>query len=211
MLALTLPRRTWAHDVPAGWKLAGLALLSAILFPIDNLLILSAAMLAVIALHLVTGLDVSRYALWMMKPIVIFAAIIAIYHFAIWDIAAGTAIVLRMLLLVGLANFVTMTTALDSMIAVVEWLLQPLQRLGVNTRAVGLAFAMVVRFTPALVQKGSALIESWRARSAKRPGWRLTIPLCLLALDDAEHVSEALRARGGLTANSQPQENTYGT
>lgn len=204
MLALTLPRKTWAHGVQAGWKLAALALVSAVLFPIDNLMVLSAAMLAVIALHLATGLDVLRYALWMMKPIVVFAAIIGFYHLVTWDIAAGTAIVMRMLLLVGLANFVTMTTALDSMIAVVEWLLQPLRRLGVNTRAVGLAFAMVIRFTPALVQKGSALIESWRARSAKRPGWRITIPVCLLALDDAEHVSEALRARGGLSTQTKP-------
>jgi biotin transport system permease protein len=203
MLALTLPRKTWAHNVPAGWKLAALALVSAFLFPVENLMVLSAAMVAVIGLHLVTGLDVLRYALWMMKPIVVFAAIIAAYHILTWDIAAGTAIVLRMLLLVGLANFVTMTTALDSMIAVVETLLGPLKRLGVNTHAVGLAFAMVIRFTPALAQKGAALIESWRARSAKRPGWRITIPVCLLALDDAEHVSEALRARGGLSTQSK--------
>ena len=204
MLALTLPRRTWAHSVRAGWKLAALALASALLFPVDDLWVLSAALLAVVALHLVTGLDVFRYALWMMKPIVFFAAIIGVYHLATWDVAAGAAIVLRMLLLVALANFVTMTTALDSMIAVIEWLLRPLRRLGVNTRAIGLAIAMVIRFTPALVQKGSALIESWRARSAKRPGWRITIPVCLLALDDAEHVSEALRARGGLSKHYKP-------
>ena len=203
MLALTLPRRTWAHGVRAGWKLAVLALASALLFPVDNLWILSGALLAVVALHLVTGLDVLRYALWMMKPIVFFASIIAFYHLVTWDIAAGAAIVLRMLLLVSLANFVTMTTALDSMMAVIDWLLRPLRYLGVNTHAVGLAFAMVIRFTPALVQKGAALVESWRARSAKRPGWRITIPVCLLALDDAEHVSEALRARGGLSTRTK--------
>ncbi len=203
MLALTLPRRTWAHDIQAGWKLGALAIASALLFPVDDLWVLSAALLAVVALHLVSGLDVLRYALWMMKPIVFFAAIIGVYHLATWDVAAGAAIVLRMLLLVALANFVTMTTALDSMIAVIEWLLRPLRRLGVNTHAIGLAIAMVIRFTPALVQKGAALIESWRARSAKRPGWRITIPVCLLALDDAEHVSEALRARGGLTTRNR--------
>lgn len=203
MLALTLPRRTWAHGVRAGWKLGALALVSALLFPVDNLTVLSAALLAVIALHVVTGLDVLRYALWMLKPIVVFAAIIGFYHVVTWDIAAGAAIVMRMLLLVALANFVTMTTALDSMIGVIEWLLRPLRYLGVNTHAIGMAIAMVIRFTPALVQKGAALIESWRARSARRPGWRITIPVCLLALDDAEHVSEALRARGGLSTRTK--------
>jgi biotin transport system permease protein len=199
MLALTFPRRTWAHRIAAGWKLAALALVSAVMFLIDNPMIQALALLSVVALHAATGRDILRYAMWMMKPIVIFAVIIAGWHLLTWDIAAGATIVLRMVLLVGLANFVTMTSELDDMIGVVEWLLRPLRLLGFNTHAAGLAFAMVIRFTPALVQKGATLIESWRARSAKRPGWRVAIPICLLAIDDADHVSEALRARGGLS------------
>jgi len=35
------------------------------------------------------------------------------------------------------------------------------------------------------------------ARSRRRPGWQLVLPLSLAALDDADHVAEALRARGG--------------
>ncbi|PJE28084.1 ABC transporter permease, partial [Pseudooceanicola lipolyticus] len=42
------------------------------------------------------------------------------------------------------------------------------------------------------------LAESWRARSPRRPGLRTILPLAALAIDDAEHVAEALRARGGL-------------
>ena len=34
--------------------------------------------------------------------------------------------------------------------------------------------------------------------AARRAGWRIVAPLALMALDDAEHVAEALRARGGV-------------
>ena len=39
--------------------------------------------------------------------------------------------------------------------------------------------------------------QSWRARSTRRPRWRVLVPATLAALDDADHVAEALRARGG--------------
>ena len=36
------------------------------------------------------------------------------------------------------------------------------------------------------------------ARSTKRSFWRISVPLALSILDDADLVSEALRARGGI-------------
>jgi biotin transport system permease protein len=198
MLALTLPRRIWAHSIPAGYKLVALAVASVLIFPVQNVLLLLVLLAAIVVLHLTAGRDVLRYALTMMRPVMFFAAIIGVFHLLTFDIYRGIAIVLRMVILVGMANFVTMTTALDDMIAVLNWLMTPLTRLGVRTQAVSLAIAMVIRFTPTLIEKGSVLIESWRARSRKRPNWRVTIPLCILALDDAEHVAEALRARGGI-------------
>jgi biotin transport system permease protein len=98
---------------------------------------------------------------------------------------------------VALANLVTMTTTLDAMMAVVRRLLSPFSRLGLNLTAIELAAAMVIRFTPVLTQKGSALALAWRARSRKRAGWRVIMPFLVLALDDADHVADALRARGG--------------
>ncbi len=114
------------------------------------------------------------------------------------QIEAGVAVTMRLLTAVALANFVTMTTQLSDMIAVMSWLLTPLRRLGLSTRALELSVALVVRFAPVLAQKGGRLTESWRARSPRRAGWKIVTPLAALAIDDAEYVAEALRARGGM-------------
>ena len=77
-------------------------------------------------------------------------------------------------------------------------LLAPLRHLGIRTAPIGFAMALVIRFTPVLFAKAGTLIDAWRARSPRRPGWQVVMPIALLAIDDAEHVAEALRARGGL-------------
>ena len=92
---------------------------------------------------------------------------------------------------------------MEDLIAVVDTLLRPLERLGLRPGLIGFAIALVLRFTPVLLDKGRALAEAWRARSPRRAGWRVVIPLTLVTLDDAEHVAEALKARGGVPARSR--------
>jgi biotin transport system permease protein len=62
---------------------------------------------------------------------------------------------------------------------------------------------MVIRFTPVLIDKGAGLSEAWRARSKKRPSWRIVMPLLVTALDDADSVAEALKARGGVAPRKE--------
>lgn len=81
---------------------------------------------------------------------------------------------------------------------VVRRLLRPFVRFGLNLRAIELAAAMVIRFTPILADKGAALALAWRARARRRAGWRVIVPFLVVALDDADHVADALRARGGI-------------
>jgi biotin transport system permease protein len=55
----------------------------------------------------------------------------------------------------------------------------------------------MMRFVPVMLQRHGQIVEGFRARSPRRPGWRILMPVLLAALDDAERVAEALRARGG--------------
>ena len=198
MISLTSPVETRAHDWPAGAKLAGLCMATLVLFSIGS----------VWAQGMICGLTLLIYALpgWRFFKIGIsrlkilwpFIVLILIWHVLTADLINGAVIVLRMVTAVGLANLVTMTTKLSQMVAVVMWATTPLRRIGINTRGIELGIALVVRFTPVLVQKGQMLALSWSARSVKRQGWRIVVPFAVLAIDDAEHVAEALRARGGL-------------
>lgn len=198
MISLTSPVETWAHRVPAGAKLLALSALTAGLFAIDRPAAMAAALLAALGLYLTGGPLFLRQGLRHLRPLWPFLLLIALWHGFTGQAQAGAIIALRLLAALALANFVTMTTRLTDMIGVLTWLLAPLRRIGLPTRTIELAIAMVLRFTPMLVENGTRLAMSWRARSARRPNWRLVMPMAALALDDADHVADALRARGGI-------------
>ncbi len=198
MISLTSPVETRAHGWPAGAKLAALCLATMVLFANDALWFHGTVFALTLAVHALPGARFLKAGLRRLKMLWPFVALILLWHAVTQDITNGAVIVLRMLSAVALANLVTMTTQLSEMVEVVRWLAAPLRRIGIQTRGIELGIALVVRFTPVLVEKGHQLALSWRARSAKRLGWRMMVPFAVLALDDAEHVADALRARGGL-------------
>ena len=198
MISLTSPVETRAHGWPAGLKLAGLCAATVGLFAVTVVGWHFVFLLGVFALYALPGPAFARAGmarLWVLWP---FVVLVLVWHLIMGDGAGGVLIVSRMITAVALANLVTMTTRLSDMMGVVRWMLTPMRLMGFRTERVELVMALVVRFTPVLAQKGAALTTAWRARSARRPRWRILIPFAVLAIDDAEHVAEALRARGGL-------------
>jgi biotin transport system permease protein len=198
MLTLTSPFETPLHRVPAGVKLAALAGLSVGLFSLQSLWMVLAATVGLALLYLSFGLGFARFGAAMLRPLWPFFLVLGLWHLWLGEWAAGLLIGARMLVAVGLANLVTMTTRLDDMIAVVERAAAPLARLGMQPRVLAVAIALVIRFTPVLMDKAQQLGQAWRARSAQRVNWRIVLPISLMALDDADRVAEAIRARGGL-------------
>jgi len=198
MISLTSPVETAAHRWPAGAKLGFLCGATVVLFAVQGMLLQAVFLFVLLGLYAAPGrqfLRVGMQRLWVLWP---FVGLIAVWHLITWDIAVGVVIGLRMITAVGLANLVTMTTRLEDMMNVVRWLCAPLTWVGVKPERIALAMALVIRFTPVLSGKGKMLTLAWRARSAKRVGWRIVLPFAVLAIDDAEQIAEALRARGGL-------------
>ncbi|UXU76587.1 MULTISPECIES: CbiQ family ECF transporter T component [unclassified Paracoccus (in: a-proteobacteria)] len=210
MISLTSPVRTRAHDWPAGAKLAGLCLISTGLFLTDSPVVQALALALVLGLYALPGRDFARAGLAALRLVWPFVAVVLVWHALTDDLRGGLVIALRMTSLVALANLVTMTTALDRLTDLLHRLLAPLRRLGLPTHLLETAIALVIRFTPVLVQRAQHLVAAWRARALRRPGWRLILPLTLQALDEADHVGEALRARGGPLPFDE-QERTRGT
>lgn len=197
MLTLTSPVDTWLHPVGAGWKLLALCVFTVALFSMDGIQALALALAFVVALHVPCGAVFLRAAAGMLWPLWPFVGIVLVWHLWIAAPAAGATVVLRLVAAVGAANLVTMTTRLTDMIAVIERLARPFGRAGLSPRLVALAIALVIRFIPVLSVRALQLSQAWRARSPRRAHWPLLVPVTLAALDDAEHVADALRARGG--------------
>ncbi|MGL4320588.1 MAG: energy-coupling factor transporter transmembrane component T family protein [Paracoccaceae bacterium] len=197
MLTLTSPVDTPFHHWPAGLKLALLCGFTVWLFAASGVWLLAAS-LAIVALCYVTGgWHFVRHGLRLLRPLWLFLLVIALWHGWTGDWQGGTVVALRLITALAAANLVTMTTGLAPMIRVVEWLTQPLSPI-LPPRRLALAFALVIRFVPVLSRHAETITEAWRARSPKRPRWRILPPLALSAIDEADRVAEALRARGGV-------------
>lgn len=196
MISLTSPVETQAHGWPAGAKIAALCLVSTALFFTGSTGVLLAALAVTLGLYAAPGREFLRAGLRGLRVLAPFVAVLLVWHWITGDMAAGLRVVLRMVVLVALANLVTMTTRLADLMDLVARLGAPLQRLGVPVHLLELAVGLVIRFTPVLVTRAGILAQGWRARSPRRPGWRLVLPMMVQALDDADHVAEALRARG---------------
>lgn len=199
MISLTSPVRTRAHGWPAGPKLLALCLSTVALFHVEDLGAQALVCAAVLAAYLAPGRVFFRAGMSRLFILWPFVAVVLAWHLLAGDARTGAVIVLRMVSVVGLANLVTMTTRLTQMTEFLHRLLAPLRRLGIRTEPVLLAVALVIRATPALLDKGRNLRDAWRARTHRRPSWRIVLPFTLLAVDDAEHLAEALRARGAIT------------
>ncbi|WED23868.1 energy-coupling factor transporter transmembrane protein EcfT [Vibrio sp. JC009] len=198
MISLTSPVETRAHRWSAGFKLGALCLTTLGLFFVENLVFQSLFLITVIALYALPGAAFFKSGWQHLKILWPFILVVVVWHLWTMEVQLGAIIICRLVSTVALANLVTMTTRLSDMIDVVRLLASPFQRFGLNTRALELSIALVIRMTPVLIAKGTSLSWAWRARSNRRSGWRIILPFTVLALDDADHVAEALRARGGL-------------
>ncbi|SJL82612.1 energy-coupling factor transporter transmembrane component T family protein [Vibrio palustris] len=198
MISLTSPVNTRAHHWPAGQKLAALCITTLTLFFIENIIIQASVLLLVLCLYALPGWSFFKHGWKALSLLFPFIVLVGIWHVWIGEYQEGATLILRLLSTVALANLVTMTTRLSDMVDVVSLITRPLQKIGLNPHALEVAIALVIRMTPVLITKGQSLKWAWQARSYKRSGWRILLPFTILALDDADHVADAIRARGGI-------------
>ncbi len=203
MISLTSPVKTAAHDWPAGLKLASLCGATLALFFIENVYSHLIVFAITLGLYRLPGVAFFQSGLQQLRILWPFIFVVAAWHIWIDDISEGVTVILRLMSAVALANLVTMTTRLSDMIDVVRVLTRPAVRFGLQSNILEMSIALVIRLTPVLVQKGSQLSEAWSARSRRKARWRIILPFTVLALDDAEQVAEALRARGGLNIQEE--------
>jgi biotin transport system permease protein len=196
MLSLYRPGTSLVHRARAGLKLAALAALGTGLFAVPRIEVVVAALTGVLA----AGLLVARLpagVLWaQVRPVWLLLTGLFVFHLLLTDLLTGAVAVLRLLTLVLAAAVVTATTRVTALVAVVEWLLRPLEVVGVRPARVGLMVAMTLRFIPVVAERAARIREAQAARGASGVRLGLLVPLLIQVLQLAATLGEALDARG---------------
>lgn len=205
MIAGYIERDGFLHRLPAGVKLGGLALMSVLVLPVSDPWLLGGLLAGIILVYASFGRDGwARLRRWGgLLPLLAFIALLQVWAGS-WP--AALASVLRILVMVLVADLVTLSTRLQDMMDVFTALLSPFARLGLDVKRLALAVALVLRFVPVLFAAWQGRSEAWRARSPRRPGLVLIGTFFAGALRMADQVAEALDARGFSPAGRNPKD-----
>lgn len=183
------------HRVPAGPKLAGLAVAALALTMVpQGPISIAVCLVAVIALYPIAGVPLSAAGteLWRLRAVlVVLAVALAVFvsPVAAW-VSTG-----RVAALLLLAALLTLTTRMSDLLAVLQRLLRPVRRVGIDPEAVSMAVSLTVTMVPVVAGFAQRVRDAERARGV-RLGVRGVVPLLVLTLRRADQVGDALAARG---------------
>ncbi|AMG89856.1 MULTISPECIES: energy-coupling factor transporter transmembrane component T family protein [Bordetella] len=187
---------SFLHRLPAGLKLAALALAGVGLFLLSDWRVL-AAVLAGAAL-LVWRSGVGAAAWWRQtRGLALIVLAVGLFTGLMQGWPHAAVVVLRVAALIGLAMAVTLTTPVPALIDACERALRPAERLGLlNAAQVALALALALRFIPEIWRNYQEIREAQAARGLGAHPLALLVPLVVRTLKRAEEVAQAIDARG---------------
>ncbi|GGL88269.1 energy-coupling factor transporter transmembrane component T family protein [Nakamurella endophytica] len=194
-LGLYRPGTSVLHRLPAGAKLVGLLAGTVLLVVLRRPWQLGLAALVEVLLYALARIPPGvawtqlRPLRWLVVVVAAAQLLLAGWQQALW-VTGG------LVLTVALAALLTLTTRVTALLDVLHRLLRPLRRFGVDGDRVALLLALTIRLVPVL---SGIVREVQEARTARGAGWSLTAvaaPAVVRALRTADHVGEALVARG---------------
>lgn len=195
LLGVYRPGTTLLHRFGPGPKLAFLALWSIAVVVLRGPVASPAFLVIAIAIAAWSGLHLRR-SLRTMRGFLLMLALVA--AFQTWQRGADVAIAvvssLLALFLVGLAF--TATTAADDLLSTVERLVAPARFIGIRPERIALAFALVLRALPAVLDVARETRAAARARGLDRSPRALLVPFVIRVVAHAYATGDALAARG---------------
>ena len=194
MIGVFHPGTSLVHRAPALLKLGLLAVIVTVIALQSSLIALGAASVLVVGLFAVARIPV-RLAWGQVVPIlwVLAFAVPVQVIFGGWEAAAVMAV--RLVLAVALAAIYTLTTPVTATLDAMQALLHPFRR-WIDADRVGLALALTIRCVPLLADLVREVLEARKARGAEGSLLALAVPVIVRALRTADHLGEALTARG---------------
>lgn len=196
MRSLYSEQPTWLHVIAAWIKLAVLSVCGTLLVLVERPAHLAAACAVVLLVFASLGRPAWR-RVRMLLGVAVAGGLIVGFHWAMGTTLLGVASALRLASAATLALMLTLTTRFEDLLAVLEAVLHPLQRLGVPTERIALGLGLMLRFAENFYVQWQRLDDAYRARSGHGGGLRLLAPLTIRTLQTAERVADALAARLG--------------
>lgn len=187
---------TWLHRLPAGFKLAAVALLGMTLFALDNPVLLGGAGLLALLMWLSLG-PATQPARRLIRSLLIMSLLVAVFQLAMGRPVLAFTATVRLLSTASLGIALTLTTRPAALLDVLERLLGPLRRVGIDPQRVALQLGLMLRFIEHFFVQWKKLDDAHRLRTGKPGGLRLIAPLTVQMLQTARRVADALFARLG--------------
>ncbi|KAA9379997.1 energy-coupling factor transporter transmembrane protein EcfT [Microbispora cellulosiformans] len=183
------------HRLPAGVKLAGLAVCCTVLLLLRPPAALAVAAVVVAALYAVSGVGVT--AAWaQVRPVRWFALALFGVQLVVADLPGAVSSTLRVVLAIALAGLVTLTTRTADLMAFLERCLAPARFAGLDPYRLSLLLSLTLRSVPVVAELATRVREAQRARGVERSPRAFAVPLVVGALRHADALGEALAARG---------------
>lgn len=195
LLGAYRPGRSPLHRVPAGPKLGLLAAYGATAVWLRGPVSAAVLLVVSVALTLVAGMPVRR-TLRQVRGLLVLAVVVGAFQTwqRGWPVAVH--VVGDLLALVLAALVFTATTPVDDVLTAVERGLRPFRRLGVRPERVALAFSLVLRAVPGILETARETRAAAKARGLERSPRALLVPLAVRTVGRAYETGDALAARG---------------
>ena len=194
MIGLYHPGTSLVHRAPAVVKLGLLAVAVAALAVLPSPVALGAASVFVAGLFAVARIPFAL-AWRQVVPILWVLAFTVPVQWILGGWEAAATMGLRLVLAVALAAVYTLTTPVSATLDAMQSLLRPFHR-WVDADRIGLALALAIRCVPLLAELVREVLEARRARGAEGSPTAFAVPVIVRALRTADHLGEALMARG---------------
>ena len=137
-----------------------------------------------------------RRVLRSLRPLLL--VIVLVTAFQVWQRGWPTAIhvIGDLLALVIAALVFTGTTRIDAMLDAISRGLGPFRRFGVNPEKVALAFSLMIRAIPGILEIAHETRAAAKARGLERNPRALLVPMAIRTVAQAYETGAALHARG---------------
>lgn len=189
------PGTTLIHRIPAGPKLGLLALFGIATVLAPGVWAALGFLAASFGLVLWVRMPV-RSTVRALRPLMIVT--VFVMAFQVWQNGWTTAVDVAAGLMAPIiaALVFTATTSIDSMLDAISRGLEPFRRFGVNPEKIALAFSLVLRAIPGILEIAQETRAAAKARGLERNPRALLVPMAIRTVAQAYDTGAALHARG---------------